>query len=263
MINKNKLVFVDFETTGLGKGAQPVSIGAVMIEPRKLTLCDNGIFYSVIDIIDDENVDKYGLDKLDPSSLDISGLKLDDIKRAPALKTVWTNFSNWIKYHTPTKDKWDAPILGGFNTNYDAQFIDRIQFGHLKSRLILKDKLLTKTAQKTMSDKELADAYRALALLKEPWGFGPEWLFCPNKRLDTSQSCFEAFESLREPSSGSLDAIKSFLGFSDQDSHHALIDAAWAAEVFIRFLTIRREVSIETDYETEGQTILPIGSILQ
>lgn len=262
MINKNKYVFIDFETTGLGSGAQPISIGAVVIDPRKLTICDNGLFYSLISIIPDDEVEKYGLDKTSEQALAVANLTLDQINEAPPLKIVWNNFCNWIKYHTPTKDKWDAPIFGSF-TNYDQIMANRIQNGHLNGHLVLKEKLLTKAAIKSMSDAELAKAYKQIALLKEPWGFGPDWLFCPNKRVDVAQTCLESFESLREPSSGSLDAIKSFLGFPDQGAHNALVDALWASEIFIRFLNIRRSVSAETDFETNGETILPINSIMR
>lgn len=262
MINKNKYLFIDFETTGLGSGSQPISIGAVMVDPRKFNICDNGLFYSLVNVIPDDNVEKYGLDKTSEQALAVANLTMDQIQGAPPIKNVWANFCNWIKYHTPTKDKWDAPIFCSY-TNYDQVLANRIQNGHLNGHLVLKEKLLTKAAQKAMSDKELADAYRTLVLLKEPWGFGPDWLFCPNKRVDVAQTCLCAFESLREPSSLSLDAIKSFLGFHDHLAHNALVDALWTAEIFIRFMGIQRLVSTETDFETGSITILPIDEIIK
>ena len=262
MINRNKYLFIDFETTGLGGGSQPISIGAVMIDPRKLTLCDNGLFYSTMSIIPDDEVEKYGLDKTSEQALAVASMTLDQINGAPPLKNVWANFCNWIKYHTPTKDKWDAPIFCSY-TNYDQILVNRIQNGHLGGHLTLKNKLLTKTALKSMSDGEIAKAYKEIALLKEPWGFGPDWLFCPNKRVDVAQTCLCAFESLREPPSLSLDAMKSFFGFHDHLAHNALVDALWTAEIFIRFLNIQRLVSVDTDFETAGQTLLPIDEIIK
>jgi DNA polymerase III epsilon subunit-like protein len=262
MINKNKFVFVDFETTGLGDGSQPVSIGAVMLDPRKLTICDNGLFYSLISVINDDEVEKYGLDKTSEQALSVANLTLGEINNAPPLRQVWSNFCSWIKYHTPSKDKWDAPIFCSF-TNYDHAMVNRITYGHLRGQLILKNKLLTKAALKTMSDSEIAKAYKEIALIKEPWEFGPAWLFSPNKKIDVAQTCLEAFESLREPSGGSLDAIKSALGFPDVGAHHALVDALWAAEVFVRFLTIKRIVFADTDFETGGEIVLPIREIMK
>lgn len=262
MINRNKFVFVDFETTGLGSGSQPISIGAVMIDPRKLSICDNGLFYSLINIIPDDSVEKYGLDKTSEQALAVANLTLDQINNGPPIKQVWANFCSWIKYHTPTKDKWDAPIFCSF-TNYDLIMVNRIQNGHLGGNLVLKNKLLTKTALKEMTDEEIAKAYKEIALIKEPWGFGPDWLFCPNKKVDVAQTSLEGFESLREPSGGSLDAIKSSLGFPDKGAHNALVDALWAAEIFIRFLAIKRVVFADTDFETSGNTVLPIDQIIK
>ena len=49
MISHNKYVVIDFETTALDPSKnQPVSMAAVMIDGRKLTLCDQGTFYSTI-----------------------------------------------------------------------------------------------------------------------------------------------------------------------------------------------------------------------
>lgn len=255
-LNLNKIAVVDFETTGIKGGHQPVSIGCVILDPRKLTIVDSGIFYSKINIVDDKDVDKYGLDKTEKKALEINKLTLEEIAKSPPLKTVWKNFTNFINYHNPKKTKWDAPIFAGYNVPYDWEIVKRIQFGHLNGQNALKEKIISKTALKSMEESELAKAYKDLETLKEPWGFGPEWLFHPAYKIDAMQMALLAFESFREPQRLSLDSVKTFLGLPEGDAHNALVDVLFTAELIVRFLKIQRQVSIDTDFCTAGATCI-------
>lgn len=258
-INFNKYCVVDFETNGLGDGKQPVSIGAVMIDPRRLEICDNGTFYSLISLIEDDEVEKYGLDKTDPKALQINKLSMEDIRKAPPLKKVWKDFHQWVNFHNPPKTKWDAPIFTGYNVPFDLQIVNRIMDGHLRSMPTLKEKLISKKEQKEKTPEELAKLYKNIELLKECWGCGPDWLFHPAKTIDVMQITHLLFESFREPHKNSLDMVKGYLGFNDKGAHNALVDCLWTAEIFIRYLKIQRQISGDTDFCTGGTTILPIG----
>ena len=257
-INFNKYCICDFETNGLGPGLQPISIGAVMLDPRKLEICDNGTFYSTINIIEDDSVEEYNLDKTEQKALDVNKITMEELRKAPPIKKVWKDFCQWVNFHNPPKTKWDAPIFTGYNTAFDIAITNRIIEGHLGGHVVLKNKLMSKKDQKSLPIEDLAKAYKNLSIVKEPWGFGPNWLFHPSRVIDVMQISHLLFESLREPHSGSLDSLKSFLGFGSDKAHNALIDCLWTAEVLVRYLKIQREVSADTDYETGGETLLPV-----
>ena len=263
MINTSKFCILDFETNALDPAHnQPVSIGAVMIDPRKLTICEQGIFYSLIKIIPDNEVDKYNLCKTEQKALDVNNLKLEDIMAAPPLKKVWGDFCTWMKFHTPKKDQWEAPMLCGHNKEYDRQISSRIQEGHLNGKIILPNKLLGKTKTAKAKDEELAKEYKNLSPYVEPWGFGPEWLFHPALGLDTQQIAFSMFENCKDPHRMSLSSIKTFLGFKDTGAHNALVDCLYSAEILVRYLKLIRNVYRDTDFNTNGESILGIENIL-
>jgi len=258
-----KLAVIDFETASLDPGRnQPVSIGAIIIDPRKLTICEQGSFYSLINIIPDEEVDKYNLDKLDQKSLDINKLKLEDIQKAPPLRKVWGEFSDWIKFHTTKKDEWSAPIFCGHNIAYDMEILRRIQHGHLNGNIMLPSKLMTKNNISKTTVDDLAKAYKALTPYKEPWKYGPEWLFNPSLSIDTMQASFMLFENCRDPSKMSLGSIKDYLGFKENGAHNALNDALFSAELLVRYIALTRQVYRHTDFACDGKSVLPINDVL-
>lgn len=262
-ISNNDYAFIDFETQGKDpKLNQPVSMACVIIDGRRLKVKDNGVFYSLINIIDDDSVEKYNLAPLEKAALEKNGLTLDEIQKAPPLKSVWGSFKSFMAFHNPSRDKWKAPIFSGHNVPFDKQIYDRIALGHLSGHM-LPQKLLGKTALKTMTEAEIARAYKELVTFKEPWKFGGENLVHPAKTIDTMQTAHVWFESLREPHRSSMDAIKEFLGFPSEGAHNALVDVLYTAEFFIRALKIQRAVSLDTDFTTHGQTFLEIEEILE
>lgn len=258
MINMSKFLVLDFETNALdNKKNQPVSIGALMIDPRKLTLCEQGVFYSLISIIPDEDGPLYNLCPTEQKALDVNKLTLEEIMAAPPLKKVWGEFVNWVKFHTAKNDKWAAPILCGHNNPYDKTILERIQFGHLSGDVVLPEKLLPKTKAAKIKKEELGDLYRALTPYKEPWKYGPDWLFHPSINLDTLPLSFTLFENCREPHRLSLDSLKNFLGMPDEGAHNALGDVLSSAEILVRYLRLMRQVYRDTDFSNLGDMIMP------
>lgn len=263
MINGSKFVIVDFETNALDNNYnQPVSIGAVMIDARKLTICEQGTFYSLIKIIPDEEVEKYNLCKTEQKALEVNKLNLKDIMCAPPLKKVWGDFTSWMKFHTIKKDQWEAPIFCGHNKDYDKRIVDRVKDGHLNGQTVLSNKLLAKTKTAKASNEDLAKEYKSLTPYVEPWKFGPDWLFHPSISLDTMQLSFTLFENCKEPHRMSLSSIKSFLGFKDTGAHNALVDCLYSAEILVRYLKLMRNVYRDTNFDTGGVSVLEIESIL-
>lgn len=256
--NHNKFAIVDFETGGIGPGRQPLSIGIVILDPRRLTIADNGLFYSQIRPCAPEECEFNGLDDIDPKALEVNKLTLEELQEAPTPQVVWNNVINFIKYHNIKGDKWNAPIFTGWNTKFDHDIVGRLIGGHLPTKLTLSSKLIPKKDHKELGDKELAKAYKNLKFMKEPYGFGGESLFRPFPVIDVAQVAFMMFESLREPEKLNLDAVKAFMGFEAGEAHNALVDCLWTAEIWVRYLMMFRNIAPEVDYETGGKTVLDI-----
>ena len=267
MISHNKICVIDFETDGLDPNYnQPISIGAVMLDGRRLTICDGGIFYSLMSRIDDNEVEQYGLSRLSKSALDKNKITEQEIASAPSCKKVWADFVNWFRYFTPKNDEWECPILAGHNLTYDLTILKRLQHGHLRDNHIISEKLLPKTKISKMSDQELANEYKKIKTLKEPWGFGPDKFYHPFMNLDTKLFSFSWLESSRAPSSLSLDNLKLFFNLKDQEgvsAHNSLVDSLWTAEILVRFLSLQRQIFHDVQFETSGETVLPVNEIIQ
>jgi DNA polymerase III epsilon subunit-like protein len=266
MIIHNKICVIDFETDSLAPELnQPISIGAVMLDSRRLTVCDGGTFYSLINRIPDENVHEYGLNPLEKTALEKNKIKIEDVQKSPSLEKVWSDFINWFMYFCPKTDPWSLPIAAGHNHKYDRTILDRIMFGHHRGKIILPEKLLAKTKLSKMSDSDRLNYYSSIKPLKEPWGFGPQKLFHPSITLDTLQISFGWFDNTREPTSLSLDNLKAHFGFKDENgvySHNALVDSLWSAEILVRYIALQRKLYHEVNFSTNGETLIPISKIV-
>lgn len=247
---------MDFETTGQDPHfAQPTQLASVMIDARKLTICDNGIFNSYCNIVPDDKVDAHNLRPVQPEALIKSNITLEQIQSSPPLKTVWKNYINWMKFHNPSNDKWNAPIFCGQNIEYDQIIMGRIQNGHLGGLYAL--------TEKPPSKKNMGPDYKP-ALFKEPWKFGGHNIFHPVYKVDLLQLSLLWWESNKNPSKLNQDAIKEFLGLPKDGAHNALADCLYTAEILVRFIKLTRQVSEETEFEgTCNSTVLPIESILE
>src|SRR5690606_14494812 len=100
-------------------------------------------------------------------------------------------FVNWIKYHNPSGNKWDAPILCIQNYEFDYRLTQNIQHGLHRGKKSLISKLPSKKDIQVMSGMEL---YNLMEWLKEPWGYGPTGaIFQPVIKIDLIQTLFEWF----------------------------------------------------------------------
>lgn len=260
-VNHNKYAIVDFETGGTGEFRQPLSIGIVILDPRRLKILDNGVFYSKIRPSDDH--EKHGLDPIEQKALDVNKLTLEELAEAPPPKVVWNNVINFMKYHNPKGGKWDAPIFTGWNYQFDYQIVNRLIYGNNFGRIVINEKLPSKTSLRNLSGDQIQERFRAISELKEPYKFGGETIFRPAPQIDVMQTFFLATESFREPLRASLDAAKEYLSFHAGEAHNALVDALWTAEIFARFLRIQRQVSLETEFKTNGESVLGIQKFLE
>lgn len=220
-MNYNYLCFLDFETgSKVAYTTQPTQLTAVMIDPRKLTLVDGGVFNSYIEpILDTDKCKQFGIGEIEQEALDVTKISLETLKKAPPLKVVWANFSSFISQFNPKRDKWNAPILCGYNNdNFDNVIINRICGGNRLGE-------------------------------KEPYGFGP-WddvyhrnsLFHPIHCIDLMKLVWYWFENERDMKSMSFDTIRSYLGIDKDGAHNALIDSLQGAKLLIKFLRFSRKV---------------------
>jgi len=262
-INFNSYAIVDFETGGVGKNCQPLSIGVVILDGRRLTIKENGTFYSLIKPYDDKECIKYGLDPTDPKALKVNKLTLEELEDAPTPKQVMGNLINFMKYQTAKSDKWSAPIFTGFNTPFDYAIMQRLIYGNLAGDVVIPTKLAPKNTYKQLGESGLAKSYKELKPLKEPYKFGGETMFRPFPVIDVGVIAHMMFESLRDPHKGSLTAVKEFLGFKSEGAHNALVDCLWTAEIFVRYLRIFRQVAPEIDYQTNNETVLNVHKLIK
>lgn len=118
-MNDKHFVCFDFETGGKNaKACEILQIGAVVIHPRKLEIIDR--FCSYLQPLEP--------DKVEPEALQVTGIKLEEVLKAPHPKLVWEQFTSFIqKYNFSTnKGAYSAPIPMGYNIiNYDMKLVDR------------------------------------------------------------------------------------------------------------------------------------------
>ena len=262
-INFNSYAIVDFETGGIGKNCQPLSIGVVILDGRRLTIKENGTFYSLIKPYDNKECIKYGLDPIDKKALKVNKLTLEELEDAPTPKQVMGNLINFMKYQTAKSDKWNGPIFTGWNTGFDYSITQRLIHGNLAGDVVIPTKLAPKNTYKQLGESGLAKSYKELKPLKEPYKFGGETMFRPFPVIDVGVIAHMMFESLRNPHRGSLDSVKDFLGFKSDGAHNALVDCLFTAEIFVRYMRIIRQIAPEIDYKTENETVLDVHKIIK
>lgn len=263
MLNFSPLAIVDFETTGVGPGKQPAELACCVIDPRRLEIKENGIFTSLCAIIPDEDVEQYGLDKTDDKALEVAGLNREILDTAPALKQVFATFSTFLSYHNPSGNAYDAPILCCHNLHFDKELMDNICDGLHRGKIVLPNKLPAKASMKDMSHEDIIKVYQSIKPLKEPWGFQKKALFNKVYAIDTLQDAFMWFENSKTPDKLNQTSLREFLGFSTANAHGALCDVLYTAEILVRYLKLHRQLTSETDFSTDDNTVLPINKIME
>ncbi len=247
-MNYQDLVFLDFETTGVNPyTAQPTQLAAVVIHGRKLEIHEDSIFESYIQPIwDEDECMRLGLQPVNDEVLEKTNISIEQLKAAPSLKTVWSQFQQYINRHNPKKSKWGAPIKAGMNIDkYDCIIIDRICGGHFRKAKTELDKLVAGGIIKAEGVK-----------LPEPYGFGPwederqeEALFYPRDSVDLLRILWMWTENMPEIKSLSMDAIREWLGLSKEGAHNAKKDILDGAKVLIKFLKLHRNFAPKVKFK--------------
>ena len=158
IMNYKDYIVFDFETTSkYPDTTQPVQIAAVAIHGRKLEVIPNSEFQSLIQpIFDEKECAKAGVDPLEDGAVAVHGKTEAMLKKAPSLKSVWANFTDYVNEYNFKKTAWYAPVPVGHNIRgFDLPIVHRI-------------------------------------CCQEPWGYGPkdkegrrQSLFNPNKEVNS------------------------------------------------------------------------------
>ena len=237
-MNYQDLVFFDFETTSVNPyTCQPTQLAAVIIDGRKLEIRHNSVFSSYIQpVFDVTECDILNLDPVTEEVLTKTHIELESLQKAPSIRSVWSEFTQYIQKHNPKKSKWGAPIKAGMNIDkYDNIIVDRICGGHFKKARNVLDKL--------HSGGIISEEIK----LPDPYGFGPwdndrqeESLFYPRDSVDLLRIIWMWTENIPDIKSLSFDAIREWLGISTEGAHNAVKDVYDGARVLIRFLKLHR-----------------------
>lgn len=250
-MNYQDIVVFDLETTSVNPHrCQPIQLGAVVIDGRRMTIHPDSTFRSFIKPILDINVcDDLGLDPFTDEITEKTGIKLEDIQDAPSLESVWDQFKQYVAKYNYRKGKWGAPVKAGMNNrNYDNIVLDRIMGGHLKNARKQLDILL----ERGIINEEVIKTVKKL----EPYGFGPwdderqeEALFYPAGNLDLRDILWFWFENNPEIKSLSMDAMREYFGIKAEGAHQADKDAKDTAELIIRFLKLHRRYAAKVKFK--------------
>lgn len=221
-MNYRDYIILDFETTSkYPTTTQPVQLAAVVVHGRKLEIKPDSEFSSLIKpIFDEEECKKLNLDPLDPGAVAVHGKTEAILADAPNLKSVWSNFCDYVSEHNFHKKSWSAPIMAGYNIrNFDSLIIDRI-------------------------------------CNEEPWKYGPydekfkcQGLFQPIHAIDLLDFMFAMFENDKSVNSLSADnLIRGHFGYAKGEAHDALSDVIMTAELFCRTMKWIRHRSAKTTW---------------
>ena len=247
-MNYQDIIFFDFETTSINPHrAQPTQLAAVAIHGRKLEIQEN-VFNSYIQPIwDEEECARLDLDVVTDEVLEKTHIDKEELKKAPAIRSVWQQFQQYVNRYNPKKTKWGAPIRAGMNIDrYDNIIIDRICGGHFRSAKNQLDKMATGGIIPLEGGVKLP----------EPYGFGP-WdnerqettLFYPRDSVDLLRVLWMWTENLMEVKSLSMDAMREWLGLSTDRAHDAKQDVIDGATILIKFLKLHRHFAPKVKFK--------------
>ena len=214
-MNWNKIAVFDFETDSPDPNVcQPVQLACVIIDPRNLRVIEGSEFVSDMRPIDINQPDYYTKykDTIEWHSKNY-GCTPEEIfakwKDAPLQKSVWNDFCDYLlKYHKQTDKKslFSAPLPAGANIlRFDLTIVQRLctLYGQVSSR-------------------------------------GESNIFFNRDLIDTQTLAFYWFENMNEPKSYSADSLKDFFGMSKANSHDALGDCKFCAELICKFMRLNR-----------------------
>lgn len=230
MSNRNNYMFFDVESGSRNANkAQLTQIAAIAFDARKLEILPNGIFMSYCKpILDDEKAIEAGLDPIQQEALDITHITREQLEAAPDTEVVWKNFCAFVAGFKVGKSDWDNPIPTGFNiVNYDLKIIDRMcqKYG--------------------------------------PWDdtWGIQRVFHPLDKFDVMHDIFRFTEdiTINSKNSKSMDAVRKWMGISEDNAHDALKDCLDGYFLVKKFIKLYRwtgkKVQFENSFEEENKII--------
>lgn len=207
---------MDYESTSrYPHTTQPIQLSAVAIHSQKLEIIEGSEFDSLIRPIEDPELQaKAGLGAIEDEALAVNRKTMEELRLAPDLKTVWTQFIEYTNNFNYKKNSYTAPIVAGYNIiGFDNIITDRICGPH-------------------------------------GWNYGP-WdkdrqknsLFNPIYKIDLMDLVFTWFSSTAEPRKLNLGCLSEFLGIDTTNLHDALEDVKVTANILCRFLKMQRELN--------------------
>lgn len=225
-MNFQKICVYDFETDSANpRTCNPVQLGAIIINPRTLTVETDSEFNSGIcpeDLLKDEK--QYIQDHSDTIAWHsrvqncTSEQIIEKWKSYPLEKDVYKNFKDYLlKYHTRTKRqcKFSAPMKAGYNIiRFDNIIIERLC-------------------------KKYGDVEKS----------GDMTLFHPRDQIDAMMLVFNWFENLPDLKSYSMDTLRPYFGINSEGAHDALQDVKDTAELIIRFLKLHRRYAEKVNFK--------------
>ena len=195
--NLNNIAVCDFETTGNNPNeCEPIEIACQIYNERSLELIPGAEF----DMMCRPNVE------IDPKVYDITGIKPEDVQKAPPIKLVYPKFVEFLLQYNVEKTKWSALLFCGQNSIY----FDRP----------IHERMLTKYCKGIESEKVFRQRSLDLMDMTHLW-----------------------FHNEKDPSGYGLDAMRQYFGLSGEGHHRALKDVADTAAIMTKLLSFGREIS--------------------
>ncbi len=225
-MNTQYICVYDYETVAVkGKKAtdaniaEPIQVAAAIIHPRRLEFVKDAEFKSYIcPPIDRDDVCPEVIAWHAKNAKCTSEEILDKIYSAPAQKTVWENFMDFMKqYHVGTGNKciFTAPVFAGMNIkSYDNKITERLchRYGNI-------DKNGEVNITRMNISIDLLDV---------------QWLF---------------FENNPEIKSLSMDNMRKYYGIDTEGGHNALKDVYDTGNILIRYLKFCRAIASKTNFK--------------
>lgn len=120
MPNSNYYLSFDFETSSVNPHTtQILSVGAVVVHPKKLEIVPGSEFYSKVRPEDPSRVEA--------KALEVNRLTMEELMEAPPIEAVWPRFASYIKSYNNGKTIFTAPIPMGYNiVSFDLVILDRM-----------------------------------------------------------------------------------------------------------------------------------------
>jgi DNA polymerase III epsilon subunit-like protein len=213
---RNYVVVRDYETGSKNKyKTQPIQIGAVIVDVKKLEVVDDSLFVSTMrPELDDEKAKSLGLDPVEDEALKINGFTREELEKAPETKLVWQNYLSYLeKYNCKGKGgkNWDAPVIAGYN---NSNFDDVI-------------------------DIRMCEKYGPK--LDEWGGWG---IYHPTYNFDVFPMVQHLFYSIKLNDRGSLsmDSLREYFGMDKENAHRADIDVLQTAYLMIKILKLKKKL---------------------